>query len=150
MLLLAAALLIVTSAGAQLKSSVSSRMPIAQMKEMKMGALGMPAQPRLNANREAKPYYIRPAGAFTGTFCVETSDPTYTAWPNDQYLYLACKPYTEYTYRSVGDGVNDKFTRGIMAIPVALAIWMDEISHTVMAFYPKIANILCPNSEYMK
>lgn len=76
-LLLAAALLFTMSAGAQLKSSSSAQMPVAQMKEMKMGAPGMHAQPRLNANREARPYYIRPAGAFAGALAYNTNNPTY-------------------------------------------------------------------------
>ena len=104
MLLLAAALLMVTSAGAQLKSSASAQKPIAQMKEMLLRSPGTPAQPRLNANREAKPYYIRPAGAFAGYLAYDTSDPT--TLNIFSHLVLAVKPYTDYTYRAVGDGVG--------------------------------------------
>ena len=107
-LLLATALLMVTSAGAQLKSSSPVRMPMAQMKEMKMAPPGTPAQPRLNANRDARPYYIRPAGAFVGACSYEISDPTYYSMPTNPYL--ACKPYTDYTYKSVGDGVSANAT----------------------------------------
>ena len=106
-LLLIAALLITMSAGAQLKKTVATQKPTAQMKEMQLRSpADTPAQPRHNANRDAKPYYIRPAGAFVGTFLYEISDPTYTAWYTYKPLFLACKPYTDYTFRSVSDGVG--------------------------------------------
>ena len=108
LLLLAAALLVTTSAGAQLKSSSSAQMPLAPMKEMKMASPGMPAQPRLNANREAKPYYIRPAGAFVGALSYSRNYTiSYTVLTNP---YMVCKPYTDYTFRSVGDGVGPNAT----------------------------------------
>lgn len=125
LLLLAAALLVTTSAGAQQKQSTSARMPIAQMKEMKMGAPGMPAQPRLNANRDVRPYYIRPAGAFVGAFSYDTNDPTYPYSPTNPYL--VCKPYTDYTYKSVGDGVSANATY----------FWLNSASDTVTYGYER-------------
>ena len=108
LLLLAAALLVTTSAGAQLKSPSSAQMPLAQMKEMKMAPPGMPVQPRLNANRDAKPYYIRPAGAFVGALSYSRNYTiSYTVLTNP---YMVCKPYTDYTFRSVGDGVGPNAT----------------------------------------
>ena len=108
LLLLAAALLFTTSAGAQLQRSATAQKPVAQMKEMKMASPGMPAQPRLNANREAKPYYIRPAGAFVGALSYSRNYTiSYSVLTNP---YLVCKPYTDYTFRSVGDGVGTNAT----------------------------------------
>ena len=75
-----------------------------------MASPGMPAQPRLNANRDERPYYIRPAGAFVGAFLYEISNPTYVSWYDSRPLYMVCKPYTDYTYKSVGDGVSANAT----------------------------------------
>ena len=73
-----------------------------------MASPGMPAQPRLNANREAKPYYIRPAGAFVGALSYSRNYTiSYSVLTNP---YLVCKPYTDYTFRSVGDGVGTNAT----------------------------------------
>ena len=119
MLFLAAALLITMGAGAQLKQSSLAQMPVAQMKEMKMGTPGMPAQPRLNANRDAKPYYIRPAGAFYATLGYDTDAPTYYYLTTNPYL--VCKPYTYYTFKSVGDGVS----------PNATYTWFNSSADTV-------------------
>ena len=127
MLLIAAALLMVTSAGAQLKSSATAQKPLAQMKEMKMGAPSMPAQPRLNSNRDAKPYYIRPAGAFTGTCFYEISNPAYLFWYDSNPLYLFCKPYTDYTNKSVGDGVSANATY----------FWLNSAADTVTYGYER-------------
>ena len=124
-LLLAAVLLITMSAGAQLKKTVATQKPTAQMKEMQLRSPGTPAQPRLNANRDAKPYYIRPAGAFVGTFSYDTSDPTYIYSPINPYL--VCKPYTDYTYRSVGDGVSANATY----------FWLNSASDSVTYGYER-------------
>lgn len=106
-------------AGAQLKQSSLAQMPVAQMKEMKMGTPGMPAKPRLNANRDAQPYYIRPAGAFYATLGYDTDAPTYYYLTTNPYL--VCKPYTYYTFKSVGDGVS----------PNATYTWFNSSADTV-------------------
>ena len=84
-----------------------------------MGTPGMPAQPRLNANRDAKPYYIRPAGAFYATLGYDTDAPTYYYLTTNPYL--VCKPYTYYTFKSVGDGVS----------PNATYTWFNSSADTV-------------------
>ena len=122
-LLLAVALLFTMSAGAQLQSTATAQKPLAQMQEMKMGAPGMHAQPRLKANREARPYYIRPAGAFAGALAYNTNNPTYYSTPTNPYL--ACKPYTDYTYKSVGNGVSAHATY----------FWLNSSSDTVTYGY---------------
>lgn len=141
MLFLAAVLLITMGAGAQLKQSSLAQMPVAQMKEMKMGTPGMPAQPRLNANRDAKPYYIRPAGAFYATIGYDTDAPTYYYLTTNPYL--VCKPYTYYTFKSVGDGVSPNATyTWFNSSEILSPLGTDEILQSVMKPQSKPINIM--------
>ena len=103
-LLLAAALLMVTSAGAQLKRPMAVQKPKALMQEMKMGASNSSIL-QSNRDTQGKSYYIRPAGAFVGTFAI---DPVNESSMGLFYsFFLHFKPFVDYTFKAVGDGVSN-------------------------------------------
>ena len=102
-LLLVMAVLTLLSGRAQLNSRNVSVLPArpqsitrhsCQAQEMKMRAPGELPPARAKRANEVKPFYCRPAGAFSGCLVVENG-----AYAGMYYApYIFVKPYVEYTF----------------------------------------------------
>ena len=113
LLFVVVASLMTLSAGAQLKGvdgvapsqplSLSRVQPQFEVMDMQLREPGEALPSPQRSPEFIKPYYLRPAGAFYSPFVALNG----VGWNSFGYDFIQVKPYSDYTYYSVINGVDD-------------------------------------------